>query len=62
MLAEDIYAKDNLPPFKASVMDGYAIIAEKATVGAVLEVVKSQKGFAGTKSADVYHILINLSS
>ena len=25
ILAEDIYAKDDLPPFRASVMDGYAI-------------------------------------
>ena len=25
VLAEDIYAKDHLPPFRASVMDGYAI-------------------------------------
>ena len=25
VLAEDVYAKDDLPPFRASVMDGYAI-------------------------------------
>lgn len=28
VLAEDIYSKDNLPPFDKSAMDGYAIISE----------------------------------
>ena len=46
-------AKDDLPPFRASVMDGYAIKAEKAVPGTLLEVVKAKKGYAGTKSADV---------
>jgi molybdopterin biosynthesis enzyme len=53
VLAEDVKAKDNLPPFRASVMDGYAIKAEKAEVGKILEVVKSKKGYAGTKAAEV---------
>lgn len=25
VLAQDVYAKDNLPPFPASVKDGYAV-------------------------------------
>ena len=41
VLAEAVTAKDDLPPFRASVMDGYAIKAEAATVGTVLEVVKA---------------------
>ena len=66
VLAEEVTAKDNLPPFRASVMvipqtftnnlsmqDGYAIIADKATPGTVLEVVRSKKGLAGTKSAEL---------
>lgn len=27
VLAEDIFAKDNLPPFRASILDGYALHA-----------------------------------
>ena len=53
VLAESVTAKDELPPFRASVMDGYAIKAEKAAPGTVLEIVKAKKGYAGTKSADV---------
>jgi molybdopterin biosynthesis enzyme len=53
VLAEAVTAKDDLPPFRASVMDGYAIKAEKAVPGTVLEVLKAKKGYAGTKSADV---------
>ena len=53
VLAEAVTAKDDLPPFRASVMDGYAIKAEVALPGTVLEVVKAKKGYAGTKSADV---------
>lgn len=30
VLAQDIYAKDNLPPFPASVKDGYAVRGESA--------------------------------
>lgn len=30
VLAQDIYAKDNLPPFPASVKDGYAVRGEAA--------------------------------
>lgn len=25
ILAEDVFAKDNLPPFRASILDGYAL-------------------------------------
>ena len=32
MLAQDIYAKDNLPPFPASVKDGYAVRGETARI------------------------------
>ena len=28
LLAQDVFAKDPLPPFRASIMDGYAVIAE----------------------------------
>ena len=66
VLAEEVTAKDDLPPFRASVMvtkytllyiygqDGYAIKFEVAKPGTVLEVVKSKKGLAGTKSAELY--------
>ncbi len=40
VIAEEVRAKDNLPPFRASVMDGYAIKAGKAQEGKILEVVK----------------------
>ena len=63
VLAEDVLAKDDLPPFRASVMvfnhesyllkDGYAIKSEAAIVGAMLEVVKAQKGYAGAKSKEM---------
>lgn len=53
VLAEAVTAKDDLPPFRASVMDGYAIKAEKVVPGTVVEVIKAKKGYAGTKSADV---------
>ena len=32
VLAQDIYAKDNLPPFPASVKDGYAVRGESTNV------------------------------
>lgn len=32
VLAQDIYAKDNLPPFPASVKDGYAVRGETTHV------------------------------
>ena len=31
ILAQDIFAKDPLPPFRASIMDGYAVFAEVRT-------------------------------
>lgn len=33
VLAQDVYAKDNLPPFPASVKDGYAVRGEKRNRG-----------------------------
>lgn len=30
VLAQDVYAKDNLPPFPASVKDGYAVRGENS--------------------------------
>jgi molybdopterin biosynthesis enzyme len=53
VLAEQITAKDDLPPFRASVMDGYAIRAEIAIEGAVLEVVRAKKGLAGAKAKEL---------
>ncbi len=53
VLAEAVIANDNLPPFKASVMDGYAIKADSSNPGTILEVVKAKKGYAGTASANV---------
>jgi len=47
---EDVAAKDPMPPFRASVMDGYAI--NDAKEGDVLEVV-DRKGFAGVSSDDL---------
>jgi len=44
VLAEDVVAKDDLPPFRASVMDGYAISTSHTTT--TFEVVAS-KSFAG---------------
>lgn len=31
ILAEDIFARDNLPPFRASILDGYALHAAVRT-------------------------------
>lgn len=39
VLAAPVIASRNQPPFAASAMDGYAIRAEDAAIGAVLEVV-----------------------
>lgn len=36
VLAQDIYAKDNLPPFPASVKDGYAVRGEAAHTAILL--------------------------
>lgn len=33
VLAQDVFAKDALPPFRASIMDGYALIAEVCQLG-----------------------------
>lgn len=53
VLAEEITAKDDLPPFRASVMDGYAIKGDVAVEGTVLEVVRAKKGLAGAKAKDL---------
>jgi len=47
VLAEDVTAQDDLPPFRASVMDGYAIKGDIAVEGSILEVVRTKKGLAG---------------
>lgn len=44
VLAEDVVAKDDLPPFRASVMDGYAVCTSHTSAN--FEVVAS-KSFAG---------------
>ena len=33
VLAEDVHAKDDLPPFRASVMDGYAVKFSDISIG-----------------------------
>jgi len=33
VLAQDVYAKDNLPPFPASVKDGYAVRGKHSLCG-----------------------------
>lgn len=53
VLAEEVAARDDLPPFRASVMDGYAIRGDVAVEGTVLEVVRAKKGLAGVKSKDL---------
>ncbi|CDW71322.1 molybdopterin biosynthesis [Stylonychia lemnae] len=50
VLADDVYAIDNLPPFRASVMDGYAVRSTEAKIGQTLSIVKGKKGLAGEKS------------
>ena len=47
VLAEDVVAKDDLPPFRASVMDGYAISTSHTSM--TFEIVAS-KSFAGQAS------------
>jgi gephyrin len=44
VLAEDVVAKDDLPPFRASVMDGYAVSTSHTST--TFEIVAS-KSFAG---------------
>ena len=47
VLAEDVRAKDELPPFRASVMDGYAISTSHSSN--TFEIISS-KSFAGQES------------
>ena len=47
ILAENVYAADDLPPFRASVMDGYAI----SSVDQESYIVISYKSLAGTDPA-----------
>lgn len=37
VLAQDVYAKDNLPPFPASVKDGYAVRGKHSLCGYEVE-------------------------
>lgn len=37
VLAQDVYAKDNLPPFPASVKDGYAVRGKRSLCARVVE-------------------------
>ena len=51
VLAEDVFATRDQPPFAASAMDGYAAHAEDTTSGAILQVIgeaAAGHGFAGT--------------
>lgn len=62
VLAEDIYAKDCIPPFNKSAMDGYAIKSEDTkTKDLKLNIVKTIKAgdfFCGTvKSKEAYKIM-----
>ena len=53
ILAEDVIAKRDQPPFAASAMDGYAVIDEDATPGAKFDVIGESaagSGFTGTVS------------
>lgn len=43
VLAQDIYAKDNLPPFPASVKDGYAVRGENTKTAAYLAFIHVKK-------------------
>lgn len=54
VLAEDVYAKDPLPPFNASIKDGYAV---KASDGAGIRVVRDS-----VAAGDVVILLSNLTS
>lgn len=54
VLAEDVVATHDQPPFAASAMDGYAVRAEDAEVGARLDVIGTSAaggGFEGTLGA-----------
>ena len=44
VLAQDVYAKDNLPPFPASVKDGYAV---RGKYFGFLEYQHTHNGFGG---------------
>lgn len=48
VLAQDVYAKDNLPPFPASVKDGYAVRGEMTPrlPGVLTELVNSRSSAA----------------
>uniref|UniRef100_A0A8C7LBW4 Gephyrin a n=1 Tax=Oncorhynchus kisutch TaxID=8019 RepID=A0A8C7LBW4_ONCKI len=52
VLAQDVYAKDNLPPFPASVKDGYAVRAADGP-GDRFIIGESQAGQQGTEELEV---------
>ncbi|XP_045307264.1 gephyrin isoform X22 [Leopardus geoffroyi] len=52
VLAQDVYAKDNLPPFPASVKDGYAVRAADGP-GDRFIIGESQAGEQGTEELEV---------
>ena len=58
VLAEDVTARDDLPPFRASVMvcmTSFLIdsLLLRMAMRSVLEIIKTKKGLAGTKAADL---------
>ena len=58
VLAEDIYARDNLPPFDKSAMDGFAVRSADGPRLKVIEVIKAGDPMpAGPKSGEAYRIM-----
>ncbi|MEE9200242.1 MAG: hypothetical protein V3V45_02245, partial [Candidatus Brocadiales bacterium] len=50
-LAEDVASDIDMPPFDKSAMDGYAVVARDATVGAELKVIENiAAGYVPTKT------------
>lgn len=63
VLAQDVYAKDNLPPFPASVKDGYAVrgkhnqlwqVIKNMSLSSSLSSVLSIQYFFGIKTKCMY--------
>lgn len=58
VLAEDIYAKDNLPPFDKSAMDGYAVKSDDGLMLKSTQVVKAGDKFTEElKHGETYKIM-----
>ena len=49
VIAEDISAKDDLPPFHASVMDGYALSTSQDATSQSFKILESLRSVAGTE-------------